>query len=194
MKALAIALILAAAVTAAYTTNASAQDLQQLRCRPQCCTAVAPCYTSLSSGPLQIRISGVNRNTAEIYFGEAEYAQYAFPAEHFLCASHFMLAPQKNDFGAFLVRSGKTLNTVTLFGRIPRTEDWTSTTIEFPEGAPLSLEWVTSRILRIRHGGDLKSILVIRLDEADDAWKQLSPKPSAIGSVKRWNAATLAWE
>ena len=162
------------------------------------CRIVSPssdtCVTSIKSGDLQIRLGGLNRETAEIYFGEAEFCQYTFPSDVRLCASHFVIARQDGGFGAFAVRTGKCANTLFLFARIPRTQEWTTVCLAFSDHTPVSIEWITSRLLRIRHGTGLEQTMVVRVDESNDMWKQLSPKPGTIGSVAKWNADSLKWE
>jgi len=150
----------------------------------------------VKDGPLQIRTHKPNHSVLEIIFGDKEYMLFETGGTRAICCSDLAVAEQKDDSGAFALRRGPHRNTVTLFGRIPKTQEYTCVDIQLGSelDGPLFVEWRTSHLVKVWLGNNPAREAVFRLDEADKAWKQVAPIPGDVPGVRKWNADSLKWE
>jgi len=136
-------------------------------CQCPACAQPRRCKAGDESGDLKIHIVGNRANTVEAFFKE-EYFRIDFPLTWDLgCGSDVKLA-KKNTFGTFAVRFGMYRDRFQVFGwKEGKFQPEQTSVILLERGYPVTLEWVTSRILKVRYGRRLMKEYVLRFNDAD---------------------------
>lgn len=137
---------------------------------PPCSTVSKPrrCSTGDELGDLAVHVGGNKSNVVEAFFEEENYFRIEFPETWDLgCGSDIKLA-KKNDYGTFAVRFGKCRDRFQVFGwKVGKQKPEETPIIVLEEGYPVTLEWVTSRILKVKYGQGLQKEYVLRFNDAD---------------------------
>ncbi len=150
------------------------------RCWPTCPRWVEP-PTQLATGSdpedLKIHIEGPYFDTIEVFFQNQFYRE-TFPNTAWLQYGNCIaLAPKnpKKPLGTFAVLHG--------CGSSVKVYGWTTSPVPPPKsmeipvdmGCPVTMQWVTDRILKVRYGPGLAKETIVRFDDATPAWTQLYP-------------------
>jgi hypothetical protein len=147
-------------------------------CQPPCPRWVPPppCPTELATGPdtddLKIQVVGPHFDTIEVYFKTEYFYRETFPHTWNLhCGNRISLAA-KNKFGTFAVLVGDG-SLVRAYGWKSSVEKPVSIDIPVEKGHAVVMEWVTDRILKVRHGSWLSRSTIVRFNDADKPWTEL---------------------
>jgi len=150
------------------------------RCTPQCQPVPPPVYmcpTVLTAGnepeDLKVYITGPRFDTIEAYFRHELWRDTLPGAINLHCYCNVVLA-SKNPFGTFAVRFGANHDTLRVYGwktSNPQPE-WRTLTLE--PGYPIAMEWVTTRILKVKYGPQYEKECILRFNDSDQPWTQFN--------------------
>lgn len=144
---------------------------------PQTAACVPACGpTELQAGDesddLRVHIVGRSYDTIEAFFRN-EMVRDALPQSMNLhCFQSVLLAP-KNPFGTFAVRYGPRGEFVKVYGWKKDEARPQTRALSLEPGYPVRMEWVTTRILKVRHGAYGHREVIVRFNDADVAWTGL---------------------
>ena len=170
---------LAVALFVAFTPGRTIACDGRGHCLPPCPRYVPPPPpppTELETGPdsddLKIHVIGPQFDTIEVYFKTEYFYTEKFPNTWYLQYGNRISLAKKNKFGTFAVLVGD--------GSLVRAYGWKSS-VQKPEaldipvekGYPVQMQWVTDRILKVRHGDCLSKSTIVRFNDVDKAWTTL---------------------
>jgi hypothetical protein len=140
----------------------------------QSCAQPAP--TELGTGPnsddLKVHVVGKSRDTIEVYFKTEYFYREQFAGAACLQQGNAIALACKNKFGTFSVRlDNKSI--VKAYGWRANKEKPESIEIPVTKNCRVVMEWVTDRILKVRHGHGLSKSTIVRFNDADNAWTEL---------------------
>ena len=144
-------------------------------------------------GQLQVHITGKSFNTVEAYFSNNYYTDTITGESNLHCHSHILLA-KPSDYGTFAIRYGRCADQFVAYGffkkdrQIKITNDPRQIShgdvglvLGVEPGFPISLSWVSNRLLKVKHGANGSKSLVLKFfgDEGSGYWSVLHGDGSA---------------
>jgi hypothetical protein len=159
------------------------------RCWPTCPRWVPPPPTELSTGndpeDLKVHIVGPRFDTIEVYF-QNQFYRHTFPNTSWLQYENRVvlapLNPKQSPVGTFAVLHGGG-TTVTVYGWVSSPLRPVSTDIAVVPSCPVTMQWVTDRIFKVRHGPGLSKETIVRFE---DSATPFPPPPVLELSVMWW--------
>jgi hypothetical protein len=165
------------------------------------CAPVRVCQTVYRAGEqdgqLQVHISGTTFNTVETYLFDNYYVDAISGEMNLHCCSQILLAPP-SDYGTFAIRYGRSHDQFVAYGvfkkgkQIKITNDSRQLTagnvglvVGVDTGFPISLGWVSTRLLKIKHGPQGSKSLVLKFfgAEGEGYWSVLDGDGTATQVV-----------
>jgi hypothetical protein len=144
---------------------------------PPCPVTVECCPTRYNAGTesedLKVHVVGAQFDVLELYFRHNFYRDRLPGAANLHCTCSVVLAP-KNEFGTLAVRYGQSGDKVRLYGWRTNNPKVMPSDAPLDPGYPATIEWVTSRIVKIHHGPNGKKSCIVRFEvEGDVVWNPL---------------------
>ena len=167
--------------TAQFNTKKHAFVCPAANCDTTCETAF---YAGDQPNDLQVHVVGRALDTLEIYFQNEVYRE-TLPGTVLSNRCFAVFLAQKNPLGTFAVRFGQHSDRVIAFAYNTDVKTKPVSTKElrpFPD-EPVTLRWMTDRILKLTPANDIDRSMIIRFSDSPKKWERFDPATNKWDSL-----------